>query len=143
VLVYRIRSPRHTLPLTVDGAPGLPVPSLAVLTRALAAPTVTLPVLTRLLYRCDAEELDDTRGASATYNVPGHGPLAWAGFAGVELVLRDVRRFNNMGHPLLQVGGQGDRGGGKAGRAGSPAFLPPGLLSSFPPSFALPPRLRV
>ena len=36
-----------------------------------------------------------------TYLVCRYGPLAWAGFAGVELVLRDIRKFNNMGHPLL------------------------------------------
>ena len=35
-------------------------------------------------------------------NFSRHGDLAWAGFTGVELVLRDVRRFNNMGHSLLQ-----------------------------------------
>jgi hypothetical protein len=29
------------------------------------------------------------------------GKLSWAGFEGVEAVLADIRRFNNMGHALL------------------------------------------
>lgn len=41
------------------------------LTRALSNPKITLTSLTRLLYRCYSEELDDTAGKSSVYNVPG------------------------------------------------------------------------
>ena len=56
--------------------------------------------LNLVLYRCDAEERDLSRGADGVYSVPNHGPLVYAGLQGWWSVLRDVVRNNDLGHPI-------------------------------------------
>ena len=53
-----------------------------------------------LLYRCDAEERDSSKGRDGVYNIPGHGPLVYAGLQGWWSVLEPIVRSNNLGHPL-------------------------------------------
>lgn len=38
--------------------------------------------LNKTLYRCDQEERDETQGKFGVYNVPGYGPLVYAGLQG-------------------------------------------------------------
>ncbi|KAF2266381.1 glycogen debranching enzyme [Lojkania enalia] len=61
---------------------------------------VTLADLNFILYRCDAEERDASNGEDGVYNIPGHGPLVYAGLQGWWSVLRDIVNENNLGHPL-------------------------------------------
>jgi glycogen debranching enzyme len=75
---------------------------------SLTASPPSLCDLCVLLFRSDAEERDDTKGAGGVYSVPGHGALAWAGVAGLESVLRDIRRWNNLGHPVCENIRQGN-----------------------------------
>jgi hypothetical protein len=35
--------------------------------------------------------------------VPGMGPLPWAGIAGMQSVLRHCRRWNDLGHPFMEA----------------------------------------
>lgn len=56
--------------------------------------------LNAVLYRCDAEERDFTRGQHGVYNVPGYGPLVYAGLHGWISPLREVVQSNNLGHPI-------------------------------------------
>ena len=56
--------------------------------------------LNALLYRCEAEELDSSNGAVGVYDVPGYGPLVYAGLQGWWSVLRDVVKNNDLGHPI-------------------------------------------
>lgn len=72
-----------------------------------AARSIDMITLNRLLFRCDAEERDDTHGHRGVYGVPGMGQLPWAGLAGVEAELRELRLWNNMGSPLLENMRQG------------------------------------
>lgn len=51
-----------------------------------------------LLYCCDAEERE--RGAGGVYDVPGHGPLVYAGLQGVVSLLDVVGPGDDLGHPL-------------------------------------------
>lgn len=82
--------------------------------RALTALRQSLPALPRtlapllaaldlsdfnvLLYRCDAEERD--AGGGGVYDVPGHGPLVYAGLQGVASLLAAVRPRDDLGHAL-------------------------------------------
>jgi glycogen debranching enzyme len=58
--------------------------------------------LNYLMYRCDAEERNATDGADGCYNIPGYGPLVYAGMQGWWSVLRDIVKDNNLGHPICQ-----------------------------------------
>jgi glycogen debranching enzyme len=60
----------------------------------------TLSDLNVILYRSDAEENDLSDNKDGVYNVPGHGPLVYAGLQGWWSVLRDIVNDNNLGHPL-------------------------------------------
>lgn len=51
-----------------------------------------------LLYRCDAEERD--AGGGGVYDVPGHGPLVYAGLQGVISLLSEITPNDDLGHPL-------------------------------------------
>ncbi|XP_063621048.1 glycogen debranching enzyme [Cydia splendana] len=51
-----------------------------------------------LLYRCDAEERD--AGAGGVYDVPGHGPLVYAGLQGLISLLEEVRSGDALGHAV-------------------------------------------
>ena len=53
-----------------------------------------------VLYRCDAEEKDFSGGKDGVYDIPGHGPLVYAGLQGWWSVLEDIIKYNNLGHPL-------------------------------------------
>ncbi|KAF1997991.1 glycoside hydrolase family 133 protein [Amniculicola lignicola CBS 123094] len=61
---------------------------------------VQLPDLNIILYRCDPEERDLSDNKDGAYNIPGHGPLVYAGLQGWWSCLRDVVNENNLGHPL-------------------------------------------
>ena len=63
---------------------------------------VTLTGCNFLLYRCEPEERDHTSNESGMYNIPGHGPLVYAGLQGWWSVLHDIVNDNNLGHPLCQ-----------------------------------------
>ena len=53
-----------------------------------------------ILYRCDAEERDFSDGQDGVYDVPGHGPLTYAGLQGWWSVLQDIVKNNDLGHPV-------------------------------------------
>ncbi|KAL8708900.1 MAG: hypothetical protein Q9220_006232 [cf. Caloplaca sp. 1 TL-2023] len=53
-----------------------------------------------ILYRSDPEERDASGGKDGAYTVPGHGPLVYAGLQGWWSCLRDVVRYNQLGHPI-------------------------------------------
>lgn len=61
---------------------------------------VGLADLNIIIYRCDAEERDLSDNKDGVYNIPGHGPLVYAGLQGWWSVLRDIVNDNNLGHPL-------------------------------------------
>ncbi|KAF2740501.1 glycogen debranching enzyme [Polyplosphaeria fusca] len=61
---------------------------------------VSLVDLNYILYRCDPEERDASGNKDGTYDVPGHGPLVYAGLQGWWSVLKDIVNDNNLGHPL-------------------------------------------
>eukprot|EP00053_Salpingoeca_punica_P015824 m.146643 g.146643 ORF g.146643 m.146643 type:complete len:1557 (-) comp16812_c0_seq2:328-4998(-) len=63
-----------------------------------AVGNLNLLQLNYLLYRCDAEE-KNMKNRSA-YDVPGFGPLVYCGIAGCEYLLAEIRRRNDLGHPL-------------------------------------------
>jgi len=52
------------------------------------------------LYRCEAEERDSSSGRDGVYNVPGFGPLVYAGLQGWWSVVEPIIRRNDLGHPL-------------------------------------------
>nr|XP_012233838.1 PREDICTED: glycogen debranching enzyme isoform X2 [Linepithema humile] len=56
--------------------------------------------LNKALYRCDAEEREETSNKFGVYDVPGYGPLVYAGLQGIISVLADIRSNNDLGHPL-------------------------------------------
>ncbi|KAF2280702.1 glycogen debranching enzyme [Westerdykella ornata] len=60
----------------------------------------TLADLNIILYRCEAEERDFFDHKDGVYDIPGHGPLVYAGLQGWWSVLRDIVNENNLGHPL-------------------------------------------
>ncbi|XP_061377922.1 glycogen debranching enzyme [Danaus plexippus] len=51
-----------------------------------------------LLYCCDAEERE--RCGGGVYDVPGHGPLVYAGLQGVASLLEEVAPRDDLGHAL-------------------------------------------
>jgi glycogen debranching enzyme len=53
-----------------------------------------------VLYRCEAEEKDATDGQDGVYDIPGHGPLVYAGLQGWWSVLENIVKYNELGHPL-------------------------------------------
>jgi glycogen debranching enzyme len=63
---------------------------------------INLVDLNFIMYRCEPEERDASDNKDGAYNVPGHGPLVYAGFQGWWSVLRDIVNENNLGHPLCQ-----------------------------------------
>ncbi|KAK6362916.1 hypothetical protein TWF730_000368 [Orbilia blumenaviensis] len=63
---------------------------------------VSLTDLNFILYRCDSEERDQSDGKIGVYDVPGLGPLVYAGLQGWWSVLKDIIRNNDLGHPLCQ-----------------------------------------
>ncbi|XP_047985833.1 glycogen debranching enzyme [Leguminivora glycinivorella] len=82
---------RRTLALWEAGAP-----DALGLERALAP--LQLADYNALLFRCDAEERD--AGAGGVYDVPGHGPLVYAGLQGLMSLLEEVRSEDALGHAV-------------------------------------------
>ncbi|XP_020285124.1 glycogen debranching enzyme isoform X1 [Pseudomyrmex gracilis] len=64
--------------------------------------------LNKVLYRCDQEERDETCNKFGVYDVPGYGPLVYAGLQGVISILADIRSNNDLGHPLCSNLRQGN-----------------------------------
>ncbi|XP_011307475.1 glycogen debranching enzyme isoform X1 [Fopius arisanus] len=56
--------------------------------------------INKILYRCDQEERDETENKFGVYDIPGYGPLVYAGLQGIVSLLADVRPNNDLGHPL-------------------------------------------
>ncbi|KAF3916690.1 4-alpha-glucanotransferase [Dactylellina cionopaga] len=75
---------------------------LAVSGGAQAFQNVSLTDLNFILYRCDGEERDHSDGKVGVYDIPGSGPLVYAGLQGWWSDLRKVIRNNDLGHPLCQ-----------------------------------------
>ncbi|KAK7534404.1 hypothetical protein IWX49DRAFT_602675 [Phyllosticta citricarpa] len=67
---------------------------------ASAFKTCSLVDLNQVLYRCEPEERDLSGGKDGVYTVPGVGPLVYAGLQGWWSVLRDVVKYNDLGHPI-------------------------------------------
>ena len=61
---------------------------------------LSLVDLNFLLYRCEPEERDFSRGSDGVYSIPNHGPLIYAGLQGWWSILKDVIRNNDLGHPI-------------------------------------------
>lgn len=53
-----------------------------------------------IMYRSEPEERDGSNGKEGVYTLPGHGSLAYAGLQGWWSCLRDVVRYNKLGHPI-------------------------------------------
>ncbi|XP_078050064.1 glycogen debranching enzyme [Augochlora pura] len=64
------------------------------------ASRMNLVDLNKALYRCDQEERDETSNRFGVYDIPGYGPLVYAGLQGVISLLADIRPNNDLGHPL-------------------------------------------
>lgn len=56
--------------------------------------------LNLVLYRCEPEERDLSKGQDGTYSIPGYGSLVYAGLQGWISPLKDIIRENNLGHPI-------------------------------------------
>ncbi|KAI9827614.1 MAG: hypothetical protein M1826_006276 [Phylliscum demangeonii] len=63
---------------------------------------LTFTDLNFILYRCEPEEKDSSRGGDGIYVVPKHGPLVYAGLQGWWSLLKDIIKTNDLGHPLCQ-----------------------------------------
>ncbi|KAL9030239.1 MAG: hypothetical protein Q9196_001617 [Gyalolechia fulgens] len=53
-----------------------------------------------IMYRSEPEERDTSDGRDGVYIIPGHGPLVYAGLQGWWSCLRDVVRYNQLGHAI-------------------------------------------
>ncbi|XP_068991673.1 glycogen debranching enzyme isoform X1 [Neodiprion pinetum] len=69
---------------------------------------MSLPDLNRALYRCEQEERDESSGALGVYDIPGYGPLVYAGLQGFISLLAEVRPNNDLGHPMCMNLRQGN-----------------------------------
>ncbi|XP_012280901.1 glycogen debranching enzyme [Orussus abietinus] len=56
--------------------------------------------LNKALYRCEQEERDETSNRIGVYNIPGYGPLVYAGLQGIISLFADIRPNNDLGHPV-------------------------------------------
>lgn len=52
-----------------------------------------------IYYRCDAEEQSSC--GSGCYDIPDYGKLKYCGIASLKFVLDQIRKQNDMGHPLF------------------------------------------
>lgn len=48
--------------------------------------SMDLSDLNKVLYRCDQEEREETANKFGVYNVPGYGPLVYAGLQGDNII---------------------------------------------------------
>ncbi|KAI9808320.1 MAG: hypothetical protein M1825_004777 [Sarcosagium campestre] len=63
---------------------------------------VNLLDLNFILYRCEPEERDVSDGRDGVYDLPGYGPLVYAGLQGWISVLNPIIKNNDLGHTLCQ-----------------------------------------
>lgn len=61
---------------------------------------LNLVELNVILFRCEGEERDATKGEIGAYDVPGIGKLVYCGLEGWMHPLRHIIKFNDLGHPL-------------------------------------------
>lgn len=61
-----------------------------------------LAELNFVLYRAESEERDSSDNRDGCYNIPGFGPLVYAGLQGWWSVLKDVIKNNDLAHPICQ-----------------------------------------
>jgi len=61
---------------------------------------LNLVELNVILFRCEGEERDATKGEIGVYDVPGMGKLVYCGLEGWMHPLRHIIKFNDLGHPL-------------------------------------------
>lgn len=64
------------------------------------ASRLNLANLNVALYRCDREEREESSGAFGVYDIPGYGPLVYAGLQGFISLLSEIRPNNDLGHPM-------------------------------------------
>jgi glycogen debranching enzyme len=50
-----------------------------------------------LLFRCPQEE----ENPNFCYDIPKHGRLIYNGIVGVTAILENIRKYDDMGHPLF------------------------------------------
>ncbi|AMD20400.1 HDL344Wp [Eremothecium sinecaudum] len=65
-----------------------------------ATETLDLNSLNFMLYRCKAEELNQSDGKIGTYYIPEYGELVYSGLQGWATVLKDILPRNDLDHPL-------------------------------------------
>ncbi|KAI9739576.1 MAG: hypothetical protein M1834_006294 [Cirrosporium novae-zelandiae] len=56
--------------------------------------------LNTFMYRSEPEERDASGGRDGVYNIPNHGALVYAGLQGWWSVLKNIVKYNDLGHPL-------------------------------------------
>lgn len=54
------------------------------------ASRMDLENLNKALYRCDQEERDETSNRFGVYDIPGYGPLVYAGLQGKQIVFFSI-----------------------------------------------------
>ncbi|XP_050668408.1 glycogen debranching enzyme isoform X6 [Leptidea sinapis] len=98
VVALRVRPEPATAAALAALAPltGAPAPDPLRLAPALA--DLTLSDFNVLLYCCEAEERE--RCGGGVYDVPGAGPLAYAGLAGAHAALEPLALADDLAHPL-------------------------------------------
>lgn len=98
--------PRGSIALFATHAPSLAdsktddVDSLIRSGAASAVSSLNLTDLNVLLYRCDAEEQDTIKDGS--YRIPDYGSLVYCGLQGWMAPLKDIIRWNDLGHALCK-----------------------------------------
>jgi glycogen debranching enzyme len=65
-----------------------------------ALSALSLVELNVILHRADGEERDATGGQFGVYDVPGLGKMVYCGLEGWMHPLRNIMRYNDLGHPL-------------------------------------------
>lgn len=63
--------------------------------------------LNRTIFRCDQEEKDMGCG-QGVFDIPGYGPLVYAGFQGFNSILTEITPKNDLGHPFCDNLRQGN-----------------------------------
>ncbi|CAN6674729.1 glycogen debranching enzyme [Trichomonascus vanleenenianus] len=67
-----------------------------------AVKSLNLLDLNVVLYRCESEERNATKGQVGPYEIPGYGKLTYAGLQGWISPLVQMVSKNDMGHPICQ-----------------------------------------
>lgn len=74
--------------------------SITMLKEYLANPQIDLAAFNILLYRCDNEERDVSKGQRGIYGVKDT-EICFAGIAGICIPLKKIIKYNDMGHPIF------------------------------------------